>query len=130
MWHTHGSPEPAMLGPGIRTMHTLLNSLGDKAPAGTLPAADQEHHGIIEGYPVALRDAALRWYRTFFGRAIDRPIDGKPQAGAVHPGRPPPETPATVPRRRRLDPHVHRLDVHVDRQHTATPVIDGNSNPS
>jgi hypothetical protein len=70
LWHTHGSPELAMFGLDVHMMQTLLNALGGKAASGTRLAADQEHHGIVEGAPVVLKDADLRWYRTFFGRAI------------------------------------------------------------
>ncbi|KOV63670.1 DUF4262 domain-containing protein [Streptomyces sp. MMG1121] len=68
--HTHGVPELALFGLDVHTMHRMLNALGDRAAAGAVPADGQEHEGIAEGRRVALRNVDLRWYRTFFGRAI------------------------------------------------------------
>jgi hypothetical protein len=70
LWHSLGAPELALFGLEPGTMHTLLNDLGHKAAAGEVLAGGQRHRDIIETFPVALRQADLRWYRTFFGRAI------------------------------------------------------------
>ncbi|WP_405742502.1 DUF4262 domain-containing protein [Streptomyces sp. NBC_00028] len=48
----------------------MLNRLGAKSAAGTVLAGGQSHADIVNGQQVALRQVDLRWYRTFFGRAI------------------------------------------------------------
>jgi Domain of unknown function (DUF4262) len=68
--HSFGAPELAMFGLDARVMHTVLNTLGQQAANGTVPAEDQEHAGVLKRYPVILRRADQRWHRTFFGRAI------------------------------------------------------------
>jgi hypothetical protein len=68
--HTHGAPELAMFGLDVRGMHRMLNTLGEKAASGTVLVDGQEHHGVARDLAVRLRRADLRWYRTFFGRAI------------------------------------------------------------
>ncbi len=68
--HTHGTPELATFGLGVRTMHRMLNTLGDEAASGGRLSAGQEHQGVVAGGRVVLRDVDLRWYRVFFGRAI------------------------------------------------------------
>jgi hypothetical protein len=68
--HTHGVPELAMFGMDVHRMHRMLNTLGERAAAGGVLEEGQEHHGVLDGRPVVLRGADLRWYRTFFGRAI------------------------------------------------------------
>ncbi|QEU96942.1 DUF4262 domain-containing protein [Streptomyces kanamyceticus] len=68
--HTHGVPELAMFGLDVHAMHRMLNILGDKAAAGCVLESGQEHHDVVDGYPVTLKSADRRWYRTFFGRAI------------------------------------------------------------
>ncbi|MBB4948992.1 hypothetical protein F4556_004527 [Kitasatospora gansuensis] len=70
LWHSHGSPELAMFGLDVRTMQAMLNIIGHQVAAGASLAAGQERHDVAKGYPVVLKDADLRWYRTFFGRAI------------------------------------------------------------
>ncbi|MFG2990456.1 DUF4262 domain-containing protein [Streptomyces sp. NPDC048257] len=68
--HTHGAPELAMFGLDIHTMHRMLNKLGEKAAAGSVLADGQRHADVVDGHQIALRRVDLRWYRTFFGRAI------------------------------------------------------------
>lgn len=68
--HTHGAPELAMFGLDVHAMHRVLNRLGARAATGAVLADDQRHHDIVDGHQVALRSVDLRWYRTFFGRAI------------------------------------------------------------
>ncbi|MER7584525.1 DUF4262 domain-containing protein [Kitasatospora sp. NPDC097691] len=68
--HTHGTPELAMFGLDVHLMHRMLNTLGDKAASGTVLADGQEHQGVVRDRAVGLRRVDLRWYRTFFGRAI------------------------------------------------------------
>lgn len=70
LWHTHGVPELAMFGLDIQTMHILLNTLGHQAAAGAVLENGRTCHDVIEGRPVVLKAADLRWYREFFGRAI------------------------------------------------------------
>ncbi|MFV5998987.1 DUF4262 domain-containing protein [Streptomyces sp. NPDC056231] len=43
---------------------------GTKSAAGAVLAEDQRHPDVVAGHQVALRQVDLRWYRTFFGRAI------------------------------------------------------------
>lgn len=69
--HTYGAPELAMFGFDVHGMHRMLNALGERAAAGDLLEEGQEHHEVIEGHPVRLRGVDLRWYRTYFGRAIE-----------------------------------------------------------
>ncbi|WP_172384714.1 DUF4262 domain-containing protein [Streptomyces sp. MNP-20] len=68
--HAHGAPELAMFGLGLDAMHRVLNALGDRAASGSVLSAGQVHQDVADGYPVALREVDLRWYRVFFGRAI------------------------------------------------------------
>jgi Domain of unknown function (DUF4262) len=68
--HSFGVPELAMFGLDVRVMHPALNVLGQQAANGTALAEGQENAGVLERYPVILRRADQRWYRTFFGRAI------------------------------------------------------------
>ncbi|MGW2017846.1 DUF4262 domain-containing protein [Streptomyces sp. NPDC001927] len=68
--HTHAAPELAMFGADIHAMHRMLNRLGEQAAAGAVLADGQRHPDVADGHHVALRQVDLRWYRTFFGRAI------------------------------------------------------------
>ncbi|WP_406421829.1 DUF4262 domain-containing protein [Streptomyces sp. NBC_00873] len=68
--HTHSVPELAMFGLDVHDMHRMLNTLGDRAAAGTPLDDGQEHQDVTASHPVVLRVADLRWYRTYFGRAI------------------------------------------------------------
>ncbi|MFE2070646.1 DUF4262 domain-containing protein [Streptomyces sp. NPDC059467] len=68
--HTHGAPELAMFGLDIHDTHRMLNRLGAKSAAGAALAGGQSRADIVDGQQVALRQVDLRWYRTFFGRAI------------------------------------------------------------
>jgi hypothetical protein len=68
--HTHGASELAMFGIDVHVMHRMLNTLGEKAASGVLLTDGQEHRGVVDGRQVRLRRVDLRWYRTFFGRAI------------------------------------------------------------
>ncbi|MEU5416956.1 DUF4262 domain-containing protein [Streptomyces clavifer] len=68
--HTHGAPELAMFGLDVHVMHRMLNRLGEMAASGAVLADGQEHRGVVDGRQVGLRRVDLRWYRTFFGRAI------------------------------------------------------------
>ncbi|MFI8291600.1 DUF4262 domain-containing protein [Streptomyces sp. NPDC085614] len=70
LWHTHRVPELAVFGLDIGTMRVLLNTLGRQAAAGTVLESGREYEEVVEGRPVALRTADLRWYREFFGGAI------------------------------------------------------------
>lgn len=65
--HTHGRPELAMFGLDI---HAMLNRLGAKSAAGAVLTDGQRHPDVVDGHQVTLRQVDLRWYRTFFGRAI------------------------------------------------------------
>ncbi|MFG1783411.1 DUF4262 domain-containing protein [Rhodococcus oryzae] len=69
--HTHGAPELAMFGIDVHAMHSILNTLGEMATAGTVLADGQKHPDVIVDRHVALRQVDPRWYRTYFGRAID-----------------------------------------------------------
>ncbi|MFF0066530.1 DUF4262 domain-containing protein [Streptomyces sp. NPDC005279] len=69
--HSHGVPELAMFGLDVHDMHRMLNTLGERAVAGTVLEGGQEHQDVIEDHPVQLRDVDLRWYRTYFGQAIE-----------------------------------------------------------
>ncbi|GCD42327.1 DUF4262 domain-containing protein [Streptomyces paromomycinus] len=68
--HTHGAPELAMFGPDVHAMHAMLNTLGETAALGALLEDGQQHQDVADGRLVTLRNADLRWYRTFFGQAI------------------------------------------------------------
>ncbi|MFG3092800.1 DUF4262 domain-containing protein [Streptomyces antibioticus] len=68
--HTYGAPDLAMFGLDLQAMHHALNRLAEKPAAGSALADGQRHPEIVEGRQVALRRVDLRWYRTFFGRAI------------------------------------------------------------
>ena len=68
--HTHGGPELAMFGLDVHIMRHMLNRLGEKLVAGAVLADGQRHSDVAEGHQVSLRQVDLRWYRTFFGRAI------------------------------------------------------------
>ncbi|MGW0882501.1 DUF4262 domain-containing protein [Streptomyces sp. NPDC002671] len=41
-----------------------------KAALGASLGDGQQHQGVVDGHQVALRNVDLRWYRTFFGRAM------------------------------------------------------------
>ncbi|WP_329536688.1 DUF4262 domain-containing protein (plasmid) [Streptomyces sp. NBC_01450] len=69
--HTQGAPELAMFGLDVHAMHRMLNRLGAKSAAGAVLADGQRHPGVVDGHQVALRQVDLRWYRTFFGQAIE-----------------------------------------------------------
>ncbi|MFB7083787.1 DUF4262 domain-containing protein [Streptomyces sp. NPDC056308] len=68
--HTHGGPELAMFGLDIHAMRRMLNRLGAKSAAGAVLAEGQRHREVVDGHQVALRQVDVRWYRTFFGRAM------------------------------------------------------------
>ncbi|WP_405892296.1 DUF4262 domain-containing protein [Streptomyces sp. NBC_01527] len=68
--HTNGGPELAMFGLDVHAMHRMLNRLGAKSAAGAVLAEGQRHPEVVDGHQVALRQIDLRWYRTFFGRAM------------------------------------------------------------
>ncbi|MFE1794908.1 DUF4262 domain-containing protein [Streptomyces sp. NPDC059517] len=68
--HTHGGPELAMFGLDVHDMHRMLNRLGAKSAAGSVPADGQRHSDVVDGHQVALRQVDLRWYRIYFGRAV------------------------------------------------------------
>lgn len=68
--HTHGAPDLAMFGLDVHAMHRMLNRLGAKSTAGAVLADGQRRPDVVDGHQVALRQVDLRWYRTFFGRAI------------------------------------------------------------
>ncbi|MCX5173543.1 DUF4262 domain-containing protein [Streptomyces antibioticus] len=68
--HTYGAPDLAMFGLDLQAMHHALNRLAGKPAGGSALADGQRHPEIVEGRQVALRRVDLRWYRTFFGRAI------------------------------------------------------------
>ncbi|MGI5372703.1 DUF4262 domain-containing protein [Streptomyces sp. CA-251387] len=68
--HTHGASELAMFGLDVHAMHRMLNRLAAKSAAGAVLADGQRHPDVVGGHHVALRQVDLRWYRTFFGRAI------------------------------------------------------------
>ncbi|MFH9754362.1 DUF4262 domain-containing protein [Streptomyces griseus] len=68
--HTHGASELAMFGLDVHAMHRMLNRLGAKSAAGTVLTEGQRHSDVADGHQVALRQVDLRWYRTFFGKAI------------------------------------------------------------
>lgn len=68
--HSFGAPELAMFGLDVRVMYQVLNGLGRETANGAVMADGEERDGALERYPVTLRSADLRWYRTFFGRAI------------------------------------------------------------
>ncbi len=68
--HTYGSPEFAVFGTGIHAMHRILNRLGTEAVAGVVLTDGQKRYDVVDGRPVMLRRVDLRWYQTFFSRAI------------------------------------------------------------
>jgi hypothetical protein len=68
--HSYGAPELAMFGLGTRVMHLALNALGQQAANGITLADGQENAEVLKDYPMILRRADPRWYRTFFGRGI------------------------------------------------------------
>ncbi|MFJ6483633.1 MULTISPECIES: DUF4262 domain-containing protein [unclassified Streptomyces] len=68
--HTYGAPELCTFGRDVHEMHRVLNALGDLAATPAVPADGQEHGGVWDGGPVRLRSVDMRWFRTFFGRAI------------------------------------------------------------
>ncbi|MGW6983824.1 DUF4262 domain-containing protein [Streptomyces sp. NPDC054932] len=68
--HTHGAAELCTFNRDIHEMHRMLNALGDRTAAGTTLEDGQELTGVLQDRSVGLRSVDLRWYRTFFGRAI------------------------------------------------------------
>ncbi|MFI5808594.1 DUF4262 domain-containing protein [Streptomyces sp. NPDC051561] len=70
LWHRHRIPELAMFGLDIHLMQTLLNGLAQKAVEGQPLETDQERHDIAS-VPIVLKTVDYRWYRAFFGTAID-----------------------------------------------------------
>ncbi|WP_030196372.1 DUF4262 domain-containing protein [Streptomyces sp. NRRL S-87] len=68
--HTYGVPELGIFGLDVHEMHRMLNMIGDRAAAGTALEEGQHHEGVVDARRVMLRNVDLRWYRTFFGRAI------------------------------------------------------------
>ncbi|MFI6429372.1 DUF4262 domain-containing protein [Rhodococcus oryzae] len=69
--HTHGVPELAMFGIDVHAMHSILNTLGEMAAADGVLADGQKHPDVIVDRHVALRQVDPRWYRTYFGQAIN-----------------------------------------------------------
>lgn len=70
LWHSHRAPELAMFGLGTQNAQACLNTLGTRAAIGHALAAGQEHHDVIERYPLALRPVDERWFQPFFGAVI------------------------------------------------------------
>lgn len=70
LWHSHRIPELAMFGLDVRMMQTLLNDLGRRAVEGQRLEADQVRHDIAS-VPVVLKAVDYRWYKAFFGTAIN-----------------------------------------------------------
>jgi hypothetical protein len=70
LWHRHRMPELAMFGLDIRVMQAILNDLGRRAVAGHPLEAGRERHDVAS-VPVVLRPVDHRWYKAFFGTAID-----------------------------------------------------------
>ncbi|MGC0420006.1 DUF4262 domain-containing protein [Embleya sp. AB8] len=68
--HTHSAPELAMFGLDVHAMHLMLNTLGKEAAIGAVLDDGRHRHDVVDGREVALKKVDLRWYRTFFGRAI------------------------------------------------------------
>ncbi|MCE7081681.1 DUF4262 domain-containing protein [Streptomyces sp. ST2-7A] len=68
--HTHGVPEFAVFGLDLPTMHRMVNMLGDRAVEGAGFGDEEERREVVEGHRLVFKSADLRWYRTFFGRAI------------------------------------------------------------
>ncbi|GAB3836672.1 DUF4262 domain-containing protein [Dactylosporangium cerinum] len=70
LWHSYRIPELAMFGLDVEVLRTCLNDIGRRAVAGQSVEAGQTLDGVIERWPLQLRDVDLRWCRAFFARAI------------------------------------------------------------
>ncbi|MEU3901714.1 DUF4262 domain-containing protein [Streptomyces sp. NPDC045251] len=70
LWHRHRIPELAMFGLDVHMMQTLLNDLGQRAVGGQPLEADEVRHDIAS-VPVVLQAVDYRWYKAFFGTAIN-----------------------------------------------------------
>ena len=70
LWHTYRIPELAMFGLDIELMRGILDNLGRLAVDGRVLEPDQERSDVAT-VPVVLKDVDYRWYKAFFGTAID-----------------------------------------------------------
>ncbi|MCO8277949.1 DUF4262 domain-containing protein [Actinoplanes sp. TRM 88003] len=64
--HSRGEPELAMFGLDVGVMQSCLNTLGRRDDL----ADGQSHDGVINGYPLHLREVEPDWFRAFFGQAM------------------------------------------------------------
>ncbi|MFJ9080089.1 DUF4262 domain-containing protein [Streptomyces sp. NPDC102278] len=70
LWHRHRIPELTMFGLDVRMMQTLLNDLAQRAVEKRPLEAEEVRHDIAP-VPVVLKAVDYRWYKAFFGTAID-----------------------------------------------------------
>ncbi|MFI0447358.1 DUF4262 domain-containing protein [Actinomadura sp. 6N118] len=70
LWHSHRSPELAMFGLDMDVTQPVINNLGREIADGRAAADGQERHGLINDYPIHLKQIDRGWYQTFFGVAM------------------------------------------------------------
>lgn len=70
LWHSQRMPEVAMFGLDSQAMKTILNDLGRRAVEGQPLEAEQQRSDVAS-VPVVLKAVDYRWYKAFFGTAID-----------------------------------------------------------
>lgn len=71
MWHSLGHPEVAVFGFGSMAMMKVVNVVGDRVTQGKPFKPNERRSDVIERYDVAIRPIQPKWYKSFFGAAID-----------------------------------------------------------
>ena len=71
LWHTLRSPEVCMTGLPAQTAMRLVNDICDRIRNGNGLEPDERRHGVIKGYPVAIRPVHPSWYWSMFGAGLD-----------------------------------------------------------
>ncbi len=71
LWHSHRLPELAMFGQrNLNVMKTGLNLLGNQLLDGLAATPGTRIDGVIDGYPVQLREVNPEWHPVLFGTAL------------------------------------------------------------
>jgi hypothetical protein len=64
-------PEILILGLDLKVMHQMINGIGNRIKAGARFLAGQRYQEILEGYDCLFADVEKKYYRDYFGQAID-----------------------------------------------------------
>jgi hypothetical protein len=69
LWHSYRIPEVSVFGLPADTCMAIVNVVGRMARDGTALAAEQWLDGVVDGFPVALREVRGEWFPDLFGQA-------------------------------------------------------------